>query len=100
MANPVVKEVPHETVTLASSNTISTDILVKNSSKKYYQTYVLTGQAAPTAPSGDPDDYSTAVNRQWIKLDIINNFRPTAASDLYIYCTGPDSSNGYIRVDA
>lgn len=100
MANPVVKEITHETVTLAASNTTSVDIMIKNSSKRYYQTYVLTGEAAPTAPDGDPDNYSVAVNRQWIPLSMSNSFRPSAASDLYIYCTGTDSGSGFVRVDA
>lgn len=100
MASPVVKEITHETVTLASLSTTSTDILIKNASKRYYQTYVLTGEAAPTAPTGDPDSHDVAVNRQWIRMDMINSFRPSAASDLYIYCTGPDTTSGWVRVDA
>lgn len=96
MAAPIIVACPHGAVTKIATNVVSCDVLIKGSGKVYYQTYVLTGIAAPAVPT-NPDD----ITNVWFKtFDPILNFRPSAASDLYLFCTGGNTSEaGSVRVD-
>lgn len=97
MAAPVIVPCPHGVAKKVATNVVSCDVLIKQTAKVYYHTYVLTGAAAPAAPS-NPDD----VTNIWFKAnpETILNFRPSAASDLYLFCTGGDENvAGSVRVD-
>lgn len=101
MADPVVTAIAHETVVKAATNVLSCDIIILEAGKKYFQTYRLTGTAAPAAPTNlsNPRVPSTS---EWAPMvDLVNQFRPSAASDLYIFCTSEDSDlDGQVRIDA
>jgi len=51
MANPVVISIPEWTWTKIAENVVTGIIDMLDSSMQYYQTYRVTGEAAPTAPS-------------------------------------------------
>lgn len=99
MANPVNTECVHQTVTKVVDNKTTADIHVKEGGKVYYGTYVVTGDPIPSAP--DPvtnPDIDT--DNLWVQMDTYHAFRPSAASDFYIWCTGGSSDlNGRVRVD-
>jgi len=100
MAAPLNKALTHKTVTLVATNVTSADVHIKQGGKVYYQTYVLTGAAAPAAPADltNPDIDYTGL---WVRMNSILEFRPVVASDLYLWCTGGDSAlGGNVRVDA
>lgn len=99
MANPVNKTLTHQTVTIVATAVNSCDVHVKQGGKKYYHTYVTTGSAAPAAPAdlNNPDIDYTGL---WVEIDNFHEFRPSASSDLYLWCTGGSSSlNGNVRID-
>jgi hypothetical protein len=99
MANPVNTACAHQTVVKVVDNKTTADIHVKEGAKKYYHTYVVTGDPEPTAPdpATNPDLDTTGL---WVEMDTYHQFRPSAASDMYIWCTGPDADlAGRVRVD-
>jgi hypothetical protein len=101
MANPVVTAIAHETVVKAATNVLSCDIIILEASKKYFQTYRITGAAAPSAPTNKSNPRVPSTS-EWVPMvDLVNNFRPSQASDLYIFCTSEnDGLAGQVRVDA
>ena len=101
MANPVVVECQHNVVKQVKSNTLSCDVLLLDSSKEYFQTYRVAGDASPSAPT-NPNDPRIPASEEWVEMNEgYNSFRPSELSDLYIYCTSGDKDkSGFVRIDS
>lgn len=86
MANPNLVACPVDTWTKVATNVTNGNVWISDSSPgKYLQTFVLTGQAAPTG---------TGIGIA-IRGDVIP-IANTVGIDVYIYCIG---AAGEVRVD-
>lgn len=99
MANPIPTECPHNTVTKISTATLKTGLTIMEGGKKYYRTWVLTGEPAPDPPV-NLNNPRVPASSPWLEIPVYNSkFIPTAASDLYVYATGGDPKvSGFIEV--
>jgi hypothetical protein len=77
--DPVKVEIPADTWTLVASNVTTGLITIKQwQSSRYYQTYRMTGNPAPTGDHNEAT--STVTNNPEI------NISSTEAVDVYLYC--------------
>lgn len=83
MANPVKVSLTENTWTIVASDVISGLITIKKwQPSRYYQTYRVTGDPAPTGDQNE--DTSTVTNGQEVSI------AATEPIDVYMYCVDQD----------
>lgn len=83
MANPIKVDTPKNTWTKVATNVTSGIITIKQwQPSRYYQTYRVTGDPAPTGDQNE--DTSTVTTGQEISI------AATEAVDVYLYCYQQD----------
>lgn len=92
LANPSLQSISDFTVTQIASNITAINIFIVDQSAKYYFTYRLTGQAAPSAPTSSAEVSGT----EWIRFNNPLSLTFGAAVDVYVITDGA----GKIRVDS
>jgi hypothetical protein len=81
MANPVKVNVPADTWTKVADNVVSGLITIKQwQASRYYQTYRVTGDPAPTGDQSE--DTSTVTTSREINIAAVE------AIDVYLFCDG------------
>lgn len=99
MATPVIIPVPEWTWVKVATNVITGSIHRLNSIVYYYQTYRLTGEAAPTAP------VKGTIPAEAVRIfDQSNQIAISSVDliDVYIMCANSDDDStdaGSVRVD-
>lgn len=85
MADPAIVACTKDAWTKVATNVTAGQIWIKNTGPHYRQTYVMTGNPAPT-------DLSKAVNFDGLNMGI----SASAGIDVYLYASG---EAGSVRVD-